>query len=181
MNRLDQCFWVLIIAAFCLLSMVAKADISNPYTDIDRAARDALIDAYNCGEQRQECGGVIYQQGANYFYTIPVTSKKSFGVVIPQYLTTSPQGMKIVADYHNHLCSIHNKVFANFFSAGDVLVNKNFHSVGYMLSGCDGNIRRYDPAIDEVDDEEVDFQSGKKLFLTCGHISGWINIFTITN
>jgi hypothetical protein len=43
-----------------------------------------------------------------------------------------------------------------------------------MLSLCDWNIRRYDPAQDDRDDEEVDFTSGRIIYLTCGHIVGWV-------
>jgi hypothetical protein len=43
-----------------------------------------------------------------------------------------------------------------------------------MLSLCDGNVRRYDPSQDDRDDEVVHFISGREIYLTCGHISGWI-------
>jgi hypothetical protein len=43
-----------------------------------------------------------------------------------------------------------------------------------MLSLCDGNVRRYDPSQDDRDDEVVHFTSGREIYLTCGHISGWV-------
>lgn len=123
-----------------------------------------------------ECGGVIYLgTDGDYYPTVPFTSFKPFGVDIPQYNQPMPPGMvKIVADYHDHVCSKHNAVFANFFSSADAYVNQGFHTVGYMLSHCDGNIHRYDPSQDDRDDEEVDFHSGKKIYLTIGHIVGWV-------
>jgi hypothetical protein len=44
-----------------------------------------------------------------------------------------------------------------------------------MLSLCDGNVRRYDPSQDDRDDEVVHFTSGREIYLTCGHVSGWID------
>jgi hypothetical protein len=83
-------------------------------------------------------------------------------------------GQDVVADFHTHICSIHNQPFADFFSPADAYANQGLHTVGYMLSLCDWNIRRYDPAQDERDDEEVDFRSGRVIYLTCGHIVGWV-------
>jgi hypothetical protein len=154
------------------------------FATLELAVRSALIDAYNCGEQRQECGGVIYESAAGYSYTVPITDHKSFGVTIPYlYSVDPPPGAHRVADYHNHICSSHNASFAAYFSGGDVAVNKGFHLVGYMLDGCTGNIHRFDPAGDPVDDEEVDFKPHPDgtvkppFFLTIGHISGWIDIY----
>src|SRR5438067_6398929 len=31
-----------------------------------------------------------------------------------------------------------------------------------------------DPSQDDRDDEEVDFRSGRVIYLTCGHIVGWV-------
>ncbi len=53
-------------------------------------------------------------------------------------------------------------------------MNTGFHTVGYMLSLCDGQVRRYDPSQDDRDDEVVHFTSGREIYLTCGHITGWI-------
>src|SRR5438067_1917902 len=83
-------------------------------------------------------------------------------------------GPQVVADFHTHVCSIHNQAFADFFSMSDAIVNQELHTVGYMLSLCDWNIRRYDPSQDDRDDEEVDFRSGRVIYLTCGHIVGWV-------
>lgn len=146
-------------------------------TSLDDVARAALIEAYNCGEQRRECGGVIYERAGKYWYTTPVTDDKAFRVSLPMEAEPAPKGSRMVADYHNHICSSHNKQFAAFFSMGDALVNATFKVVGYMLDGCSGNIHRFDPAIDDVDDEEVDLTDGRKFYLTIGHISGWIDIF----
>ena len=154
------------------------------FATIELAVRSALIDAYNCGEQRQECGGVIYEGPGGFTYTPPITDHKPYGVTIPYlYSVDPPEGFHRVADYHNHICSSHNARFAAYFSTGDQLVNTGFHLVGYMLDGCTGNIHRFDPASDPIDDEEVDFKPHADgtvkapFFLTTGHISGWVDIF----
>jgi len=145
------------------------------FGDMDSAANAALTVALDCPRQ-YECGGVIYEDsGHRYHVSAPLTSHKHFGLVIPQYTEGVPEsGWRIVADYHTHICSQHNRLFANFFSPADAIVNGAFHTVGYMLSLCDGNVRRYDPSQDDRDDEVVHFTSGREIYLTCGHISGWI-------
>lgn len=147
-------------------------------TDLEAVAKAALTAAYECSEQRRECGGVIYERNGAYFYSLPVTQDQPYRVDLgPELLKPPIPGTTRVADYHTHPCTTRNKRFAEFFSAGDVLVNTVFHTVGYMLDGCTGIIHRFDPSQDDVDDEEVDYDSGRKLFLTIGHVSGWIDIF----
>ena len=163
------------------------AAVLTSYLTIEQASRAALIDAYNCGEQKQECGGVIYvstDSKPRFTYTVPITDHRAFGVTIPYlYSVAAPAGRRLVADYHNHICSPHNKDFAQFFSYGDASVNEGFKVIGYMLDGCTGNIHRYDPAQDARDDEQVDFlphADGTRkpsFYLTIGHISGWVDIF----
>jgi hypothetical protein len=147
-------------------------------TSIEQVARAALIEAYNCGQQRRECGGVIYYDGKRYTYTVPVSSNKPFGVEVPALAQEPPAGLQLVADYHNHICSARNRPFAGLFSEADVLVDAGFKIIGYMLDGCTGNIHRFNPAVDERDNVEVDFVSGRVIYLTTGYISGWIDIFT---
>jgi hypothetical protein len=182
MTRTYACLFVLLVLLLCASQCAHAAE----YSSIDVAAHDALIDAYNCGEQKQECGGVIYQDDRSraYTYTVPITSGKPFGVTIPYlYSVPPPVGTRVVADYHNHICSPRNAMFAAYFSFADASVNQGFHIVGYMLDGCTGNIHRYDPAQDDRDDEEVDFKPHADgtikppFYLTVGHISGWIDIF----
>jgi hypothetical protein len=149
------------------------------FGDMDSAAAAALRAALDCPRQ-YECGGVIYENSEHrYRVSAPLTSHKHFGLDIPQYTEATPAGWRIVADYHTHICSQHNRLFANFFSAADAYVNQGFHTVGYMLSLCDGNVRRYDPSQDDRDDEVVQFTSGREIYLTCGHISGWIEGATL--
>jgi hypothetical protein len=148
-------------------------------TSLEDVARAALIEAYNCGEQRRECGGVIYERAGKYWYSIPVTQSKPFSVDLGELYVPDAEHTHIAGDYHNHLCTGRNKRFAEFFSMGDVLVNTVFQTVGYMLDGCTGNIHRFDPAQDDRDDEEVDMSSGRKFYLTIGHLSGWIPIYDI--
>lgn len=146
------------------------------FGDMDSAALAALTVARDCPRQ-YECGGVIYEDSEHHYrVSAPLTSHKHFGLDIPQYTEAIPAGWRIVADYHTHICSRHNRLFANFFSPADAYVNQGFHTVGYMLSLCDGNVRRYDPSQDDRDDEVVHFTSGRELYLTCGHISGWIEV-----
>jgi hypothetical protein len=145
------------------------------FGDVDSAAIAALTVARDCPRQ-YECGGVIYEDSEHrYHVSAPLTSHKPFGVDILQYTEPTPGGWRIVADYHTHICSPHNRLFANFFSPADAYVNQGFHTVGYMLSLCDGNVRRYDPSQDDRDDEVVHFTSGREIYLTCGHIAGWID------
>jgi hypothetical protein len=144
------------------------------FGDMDSAAIAALTVAREC-PRHYECGGVIYEDSEHHFrVSAPLTSYKPFGLDILQYTEARPDGWRIVADYHTHICSQHNRMFANYFSAADAYTNQGFHTVGYMLSLCDGNVRRYDPSQDDRDDEVVQFMSGREIYLTCGHISGWI-------
>ena len=145
------------------------------FGDMDSAASAALTAARDDCPRQYECGGVIYEDSEHHYHlSAPLTSHKHFGLDIPQYTEERSEGWRIVADYHTHICSRHNQLFANFFSPADAIVNQAFHTVGYMLSLCDGNVRRYDPSQDDQDDEVVQFTSGREIYLTCGHISGWV-------
>jgi hypothetical protein len=139
------------------------------FMTVDEAAIDALKRAAAECDPRYECGGVVRAVPGGFEASVLTTSNRAFGVDLELLY-----GPEVVADFHTHICSIHNRPFANFFSPADALANEGLHTVGYMLSLCDWNIRRYDPAQDEHDDEEVDFRSGRVLYLTCGHIVGWV-------
>lgn len=143
------------------------------FPDMDTAAIAALQEAAICSHNERECGGLIYERNGKFFYEPPHPGK-AFGVDMQEYDDPLPEGVTIVGDFHVHICSPHNRLFSPFFSMADSLVNKGMHTVGYMLSLCDDNVRRFDPTQDDMGDEEVDFHSGKKLYLTCGHISGWV-------
>lgn len=138
------------------------------FASIDETAIDALKHAASTCDPRYECGGVVRRVEGGFTASETVTSAKPFGVDLEELYATD-----VVADFHTHICSIHNKPFADFFSSSDALVNQGLHTVGYMLSLCDRNIRRYDPSQDDRDDEEVDFRSGRVIYLTIGHIVGW--------
>jgi hypothetical protein len=146
-------------------------------SNLEDVARAALVAAYECSEQRRECGGLIYELDGKYYYALPETQDKPFTVELHGYLAKPIPPARVVADYHNHPCMTRNKEFAAFFSAGDVLVNDTFHTVGYLLDGCTGVVHRFDPSQDDRDDEEVHMTSGRVFFLTIGHVSGWIDIF----
>ena len=139
------------------------------FATMDEAALDALKHAAAVCDPRYECGGVVRRVPGGYEASALFSSKKPFGVDLGEFY-----GPDVVADFHTHICSIHNKPFADFFSPADAYANQGLHTVGYMLSLCDWNIRRYDPAQDDRDDEEVDFTSGRIIYLTCGHIVGWV-------
>jgi hypothetical protein len=138
------------------------------FATIDETAIDALKHAAAKCDPHYECGGVVRKVNGGFVASEVITSYKPFGVDLEGLY--SPD---VVADFHTHICSIHNKPFADFFSTADALANEGLRTVGYMLSLCDRNIRRFDPSQDDRDDEEVDFRSGRVLYLTCGHIVGW--------
>ena len=138
------------------------------FATIDESAIEALKEAAATCDPHYECGGVVRKVEGGFTASMLTTSSKPFGVDLGQLY-----GADVVADFHTHICSVHNKPFADFFSPADALVNQGLHTVGYMLSLCDRNIRRYDPSQDDRDDEEVDFHSGRVIYLTSGHIVGW--------
>jgi hypothetical protein len=150
-----------------MVSLVAALTV---FATIDEAAISGLKHAAaNCNPQ-YECGGVVRAvKGGGFEASGLITSKRPFGVDLGEFY-----GSDVVADFHTHICSIHNKPFSPFFSSSDALANQGLHTVGYMLSLCDGYIRRFDPSQDDRDDEEVDFHSGRVIYLTIGHIVGWV-------
>jgi len=139
------------------------------FATMDEAAIEGLRHASETCDPQYECGGVVRRVAGGFAVSELLTSNKPFGVDLEEVY-----GPEVVADFHTHICSIHNKPFADFFSTADALANQGLHTVGYMLSLCDRNIRRYDPVQDMRDDEEVDFHSGRVIYLTCGHIVGWV-------
>jgi len=139
------------------------------FATMDEAAIAALKHAASVCDPRYECGGVVRQVAGGFEPSPLISSKKPFGVDLGEFYAAD-----VVADFHTHICSIHNKPFADFFSPADAMANQGLHTVGYMLSLCDWNIRRYDPTQDDRDDEEVDFRSGRVIYLTIGHIVGWV-------
>ena len=149
-----------------MLSLLSAATV---FATIDEAAISGLQHAAAICDPRYECGGVVRVVEGGFEASPPISSKLPFGVDLGEFY-----GPDVVADFHTHICSIHNKPFADFFSTSDAIANQGLHTVGYMLSMCDWNIRRYDPAQDDRDDEEVDFHSGRVLYLTIGHIVGWV-------
>jgi len=149
-----------------MLSLLAAATV---FATIDEAAISGLQHAAAICDPRYECGGVVRVVEGGFEASPPISSKLPFGVDLGEFY-----GPDVVADFHTHICSIHNKPFADFFSTSDAIANQGLHTVGYMLSMCDWNIRRYDPTQDDRDDEEVDFHSGRVLYLTIGHIVGWV-------
>ena len=138
------------------------------FSTIDEAAISGLKHAAAICNPKYECGGVVRAVAGGFEASGLITSRRPFGVDLGEFY-----GPEVVADFHTHICSIHNRPFADFFSLADALANQGLHTVGYMLSLCDRNIRRYDPSQDERDDEEVDFHSGRVIYLTTGHIVGW--------
>ena len=149
--------------------MVSLAAALTVFATIDEAAISGLTHAAAICNPRYECGGVVRRVNGGFEASGLITSRRPFGVDLGEFY-----GPDVVADFHTHICSIHNKPFSTFFSASDAFANQGLHTVGYMLSLCDGYIRRYDPMQDDRDDEEVDFHSGRVIYLTIGHIVGWV-------
>ena len=149
-----------------MVSLVAALTV---FATIDEAAISALTHAATICNPQYECGGVVRAVKGGFEASGLITSKRAFGVDLGEFY-----GPDVVADFHTHICSIHNKPFSTFFSPSDALANQGLHTVGYMLSLCDGAIRRFDPSQDDRDDEEVDFHSGRVIYLTIGHIVGWV-------
>jgi hypothetical protein len=141
------------------------------------AAKYALRLAYDCSKNKRECGGVIYKKDNLYYVTTPITSNLPFGIDLSSYWDNknAPTSRHVVtADYHIHICVKENADFANFFSPSDAEVNDGLHINGYILSICDMRIREFNPKQDPKGDIEVDFKSGKKIYLTSGHIVDWV-------
>ena len=138
------------------------------FATIDETAIDALKHAAVKCDPHYECGGVVRKVEGGFEASELISSYRPFGVDLEQLYDSA-----VVADFHTHICSVHNRAFADFFSLADAIANQGLHTIGYMLSLCDRNIRRYDPSQDDRDDEEVDFHSGRVIYLTIGHIVGW--------
>jgi hypothetical protein len=149
--------------------MIGNLMVLTVFMTVDEAAIEGLKRAAATCDPHYECGGVVRTVAGGFEASELTTSYRPFGVDLELFY-----GPDVVADFHTHICSIHNRPFADFFSEADVLANQGLHTVGYMLSLCDWNIRRYDPSQDDRDDEEVDFRSGRVIYLTCGHIVGWV-------
>ncbi|MBV8306933.1 MAG: hypothetical protein JO274_05590 [Gammaproteobacteria bacterium] len=149
-----------------MVSLVAALTV---FATIDEAAISALKHAATICDPRYECGGVVRAVPGGFEASGLITSNRPFGVDLGEFYATD-----VVADFHTHICSVHNKPFSAFFSSSDAIANQGLHTVGYRLSLCDGYIRRYDPAQDDRDDEEVDFHSGRVIYLTIGHIVSWV-------
>jgi hypothetical protein len=149
--------------------MIGLLALAGVFATIDEAAIDGLRHAAATCDPRYECGGVVRIVSGGFEASGAISSKRPFGVSLEEFY-----GPDVVADFHTHICSIHNRPFADFFSSADVLANQGLHTIGYMLSLCDWNIRRFDPSQDDRDDEEVDFHSGRVIYLTIGHIVGWL-------
>src|ERR1700756_2377043 len=149
-----------------MVSLIAALTV---FASVDEAAVSALTHAATICNPRYECGGVVRAVNGGFEASGLITSNRPFGVDLAEFYSRV-----VVADFPTHICSIHNKPFADFFSSSDALANQGLHTVGYMLSLCDGNIRRFDPTQDDLDDEEVDFHSGRVIYLTIGHIVGWV-------
>jgi len=149
-----------------MVSLVAALTV---FATVDEAAISALTHAATICNPQYECGGVVRAVNGGFEASGLITSKRPFGVDLGEFY-----GPDVVADFHTHICSSHNKPFSTFFLPSDALANQGLHTVGYMMSLCDGYIRRFDPSQDDRDDEEVDFHSGRVIYLTIGHIVGWV-------
>jgi hypothetical protein len=136
------------------------------FTSIDEAAVAALLAAKACSTQ-YECGGYIWHEPDGYHFTTPMTSHRPSGIDMTDVFVTRRDW---VADYHTHPC-VGVTALNEVFSFQDIMSNKGLKFPGYMLSLCSGYVRRWAEG-DPEDDFEVDYRSGRKLFLATGHIVG---------
>src|SRR5437762_9436596 len=102
------------------------------FATIDEAAISGLKHAAAICDPQYECGGVVRAVPGGFEASALISSKRPFGVDLAEFY-----GPEVVADFHTHVCSIHNQAFADFFSMSDAIVNQELHTVGYMLSLCD--------------------------------------------
>src|ERR1700731_2999253 len=94
------------------------------FGDMDSAAIAALTAARDC-PRHYECGGVIYEASEHPRpVSAPLTSHKPFGLEILQSTEARPDGWRIVAMYHTHICVQHNRLWANYFSAAAAYTNQ---------------------------------------------------------
>ena len=149
-----------------MLSLIAAVTV---FATMDEAAISGLKHAAAICNPNYECGGVVRRVPGGFEASGLITSRRPFDVDLGEFY-----GPDVVADFHTHICSAHNKPFADFFSPSDAIANQGLHTVGYMLSLCDWNIRRFDPVQDDSDALEVDFHSGRVIYLTIGHIVSWV-------
>ena len=105
-----------------MVSLLAAAAV---FATIDEAAISGLKHAAAICDPRYECGGVVRSVPGGYEVTAPISSKMPFGVDLGEFY-----GPDVVADYHTHICSIHNEAFANFFSTSDAIANQGLHTIG---------------------------------------------------
>lgn len=138
------------------------------FSSLDEAAVAALTECKRL-TQTVECGGVIYRDGDRYrvefaFDTRATNQGLHLETAYALHTTTT------AADFHTHVC-VGNHQIVEEFSVPDVVIDRELHISGYMLSLCSGYVRRWAKG-DPEDDFEVDFKSGRKLFLATGHIVG---------
>ena len=103
-----------------MLSLVAALTV---FATVDEAAISGLKHAAAICDPRYECGGVVRAVKGGYEASGLITSKRPFGVDLAEFY-----GPDVVADFHTHICSIHNQPFAAFFSSSDALANQGLHT-----------------------------------------------------
>lgn len=141
-------------------------------TNLEDVAREALSKSARCSQGVRECGGVIYRKPDGSYVASEPAVGVTYGVDMGQFYFGNT--LPIAADYHVHICGPHNRRFANYFSPADGMVNEGFHTIGYMLSLCDHNIRRFDPQELPREVMVIQFHSGKELEMPIGHVVGWL-------
>src|SRR6516225_505194 len=108
-----------------MLSLVAALTV---FATVDEAAISGLKHAAAICDPRYECGGVVRAVKGGYEASGLITSKRPFGVDLAEFY-----GPDVVADFHTHICSIHNQPFAAFFSSSDALANQGLHTIGHIV------------------------------------------------
>src|SRR6516165_4911896 len=110
-----------------MISLIAALGV---FATIDEAAISELTHAAAICDPRYECGGVVRAVPGGFEASGLITSKRPFGVDLGEFY-----GPDVVADFHTHICSSHNKPFSTFFSPSDALANQGLHTVSYMTIG----------------------------------------------
>lgn len=165
-----------------------KVFTRNPFLDaeqqhplVDAKSFDTEDDAAIYGEYlsihlsaKVEYGGLVLKdtRDGQYHITVPVTSHQEGTVTsIPFDVDDYDDHYLIVAWYHTHVCS--PNYISGFFSIPDIAQSQYHHIDAYMLSGCTGNIFKWQFDVDPTEDHVFKGDHGMH-YLTRGHQVGWL-------
>jgi len=156
------------------LSAQAPALEDRWYPTVLEAAKEALKQTLEASEptRSKEWGGVIVWTPRGYRITAPRTDAVFDSVELPH---GKLYGLTIVADYHMHVCASdhrpghHTHVLTQDFSPWDVAENNAYHTDGYLLDTCWGNMYWY-PYKENMDPADGPLR---------GYFIGWLKEITL--